>query len=100
MLAPLFARLIAFNPREISVTGWLVARMFETTKFRSLFHPGYFITPPDQTAAEAMQSRREEAHGLMGMGTRMLQGEMDEVRDRNMRNSIIVHDHATMAPLG
>ena len=65
--------------REISANLWFVARLFETGKFRALFHPAHFERLPHETLQEAMIARRAEVHAIMSMGARLLEGDMDEV---------------------
>lgn len=65
--------------REVSLQVWLFSRCFETTYFRSVFHPEYLKVEPDQTAEEALSEMYVEAEKLISMGPRMLQEDMAEV---------------------
>lgn len=68
-----------YTRREVCLQLWLFARVFETGYFRSIFDPNHFSVEPDQTPEEALSARRAGAEKLMGMGPRILQGDMAEV---------------------
>lgn len=75
---PLVLRLTPL--REVSLGVWVVARLFETKYFRRTFNPENFPAEPHLTPEEAMRSRQSAAASLIGMGPRMLEGDMAEVR--------------------
>lgn len=74
--------------REIPFDLWLTSRVFESSKFRSLFHPGYFRDGPNETAADAMQARRIAVDNLVAKSPRLLHRDMDEVRCRVHRGAL------------
>ena len=65
--------------REVSADVWIIARLFETGKFRALLHPEYFSKAPHDTLQWAMQARRAVVDQILSSRARLLQGDMAEV---------------------
>lgn len=66
--------------REVFLQVWLFSRFFETSYFRTHFHPDYFVAEAHETPEMVLSQRKAGAEKLIAMGRRMLQEDMAEVR--------------------